>query len=62
MLVSIIFCLISSILVYIFAENLMLIFVKESELEVIKVGVQLSKDRRCILHRNRNTLFMVWIL
>ena len=39
MLVSIIFCLISSILVYIFAENLMLIFVKESELEVIKVGV-----------------------
>ncbi|MGY3776384.1 MATE family efflux transporter [Helcococcus sueciensis] len=39
MLVSIIFCLISSILVYIFAENLMLIFVKESEIEVLKVGV-----------------------
>lgn len=38
-LVSSVFCLLASILVYIFAENLMMIFVKSSELEVINVGI-----------------------
>lgn len=39
MIVSVIFCLISSIFVYIFAEKLMMIFVRADEVEVIKVGV-----------------------
>ncbi|WP_103981928.1 MATE family efflux transporter [Helcococcus massiliensis] len=39
MLVSIIFCLTSSVFVYTFAEKLMMIFVKAEEVEVIKVGV-----------------------
>lgn len=40
LIVSMLFCLIASILVYIFAENLMLIFVQSSEIEIIKIGVE----------------------
>lgn len=38
--ISVLFCILSSTLVFIFAEPLMHLFVKKEELEIIKIGVQ----------------------
>lgn len=38
--ISVIFCTITSLLVCIFAKDLMLMFIQESETEVIKIGIQ----------------------
>ena len=37
---SVFFCMIISIIVFVFAENLMMIFVKPEETEVIRIGIQ----------------------
>ena len=61
-LITIVFSLIISLLVFFFAKPLMLIFVRPDEAEILRIGTEYLRIEGVFLFRHRNLVPPLWLL